>query len=90
MKKMELTNKISDFSVRGRLGSVFPVARNIGILLSNIAAAFVDYEHRPCIFIAFPIIFFILVNFLPSTPEYYLQSGHIVVRSCFNLHDFFI
>ncbi|XP_055309481.1 facilitated trehalose transporter Tret1-like isoform X1 [Sitodiplosis mosellana] len=69
--------EISNDNIRGRLGSVFPLARNTGILLANIAAAVVDYEHRPFIFVVFPVIFFIWINFLPSTPEYYLQCGKV-------------
>lgn len=63
-----------NFSVRGRLGSILPLARNSGILIAYIAGALVGYEYRPFVFIFIPIIYLILVYFLPNTPQHHLKK----------------
>lgn len=68
-----------NFSNRGRLGSFPQLARNIGILISYIVGAYVDYKYVPCIFIALPIIFGVLFVALPNTPLFYLQKNQIQV-----------
>lgn len=68
-----------DSSIRGRLGSLVPLARNTGVLIAYIGGAVIKYEHRPLIFIVFPITFLMLVYFLPSTPQYYLKKSDFKV-----------
>lgn len=67
------------FSVRGRLGSILPLARNIGVLIGYTVGATVRYEYRPYIFIVFPVIYLISVYTLPNTPQYYLQRENVEV-----------
>lgn len=67
-------SEISNDDIRGRLGSLVPLARNTGTLIAYIAGALIKYEYQPYIFIVIPITFLMLVYFLPSTPQYYLRK----------------
>lgn len=62
------------FSIRGRLGSIIQLSRNIGILISYIIGAVVDYKYIPCIFIFIPILYVVCFIFLPNTPQFYLHK----------------
>lgn len=62
-------------SIRGTLGSLTQLARNIGILIAYIVGTLIDYEYVPCIVIVFPVIFFLLFARLPDTPMYYLKRN---------------
>lgn len=74
------TNEIQcEISVRGRLGSILPLARNSGILIAFIAGALIKYEYRPYVFIFIPIVYLIWVYFLPNTPQFYLKNGNFQV-----------
>lgn len=77
---MDLSLNFCGGSVRGRLGSLTQLARHMGILISYVLGAFVDYEHIPCIVIVFPIIFLYLFYRLPNTPKYYLSTNQPEVR----------
>lgn len=67
------TSELHDFSIRGRLNSLVPLARNVGVLLAYIIGALIKYEDIPFVFILFPISYMILVFFLPNTPQYHLK-----------------
>lgn len=47
---MEKWKKNVFFSIRGRLGSILPLARNSGILIAYIAGASITYKYRPYFF----------------------------------------
>lgn len=64
------------FSIRGRLGSVSHLARNIGILIAYISGTLLEYNIIPRIFVALPIIFGICFSFFPNTPQFHLQKGN--------------
>lgn len=68
-------------SVRGRLGSILPLARNSGILIAFIAGALIKYEHRPYVFIFIPIIYLVWVFFLPNSPQFYLKNNKFQVST---------
>lgn len=72
---------ISNDDIRGRLGSISHLARNIGILISYIIGAILDYQTTPCVFVFVPIIFAILFTFFPNTAQYYLRKGQFKVRT---------
>lgn len=66
--------------IRGSLGSISHLARNIGILTIFIFGwASVPYHIVPCIFIAIPIVFAIWFTFIPNTPQYHFSKGNIQV-----------
>lgn len=67
------------FSIRGRLGAMIPLARNIGILVAYISGALIKYEHRPYIFIVLPITFLMLFYSLPSTAQFYFEKANLKV-----------
>lgn len=75
------------FSVRGRLGSITPLARNVGVLIGYIIGAGVDYEYRPYIFVFFPIVYLLSVYTLPNTPKYYMQHDTYAVNKTHYFHD---
>lgn len=60
---------IAEPNVRGRLGSMLLLVLNVGILLSYTVGAFVNYSIFPLTMIGVPIIFAIVVYFLPETPQ---------------------
>ncbi|XP_031622895.1 facilitated trehalose transporter Tret1-like [Contarinia nasturtii] len=66
-------SEISNDNMRGRLGAFTPLARNIGVMLSFIAGAIVEYQYWPYIFIFIPIIYLILLLLLPNTPQHYIE-----------------
>ncbi|XP_055307285.1 facilitated trehalose transporter Tret1-like, partial [Sitodiplosis mosellana] len=66
-------SEISNDNVRGRLGSLVSLARNIGVLMAYTGGVLIEYEHRPYIFILLPISYLIMVYFLPDTPQYHLK-----------------
>lgn len=68
------------FSIRGRLGSLTPLARNIGVLLSYTIGATVQYEFIPAIFIFIPILYMILLFLLPNTSQYYIKKDNLQVK----------
>ena len=74
---------IRDYSVRGRYGSITPLARNIGVLIGYVVGAVVEYEYRSYIFIVFPIVYLISVYYLPNTPQYYLHRENTEVIAFF-------
>lgn len=71
----------STLSIRGRLGSITPLARNVGVLIGYSVGAIVDYEHRPYIFVFFPIMYLFWLYSLPNTPQYYLHKGDYKVSN---------
>lgn len=76
-------SEISNDSIRGRLGSITPLSRNIGVLIGYVAGATVEFENRPYIFVFFPIMFLIWLYSLPNTPLHYIQTEQFEV-SFFN------
>lgn len=68
------------FSIRGRLGSLTPLARNVGVLIAYVVGATVDYEFIPAIFMYIPIVYMICMYFLPNTPQYHFQCENLKVR----------
>lgn len=66
--------------IRGRLGSIIQVTRNIGILFAYTLGAVLKYEHIPCIFICIPLLFVVCFVFVPNTPQHYLKKENIQVR----------
>lgn len=69
-------------SIRGRLGAIQPLARNLGLLLSFSIGSIVEYKYWPFIFIWIPVVYLVLLLFLNNTPQYYLQKGNCQVRIC--------
>ncbi|KAH8278584.1 hypothetical protein KR018_005542 [Drosophila ironensis] len=67
--------EISDPSIRGSLASTIVLNIGIGILMGNILGSFVAFRILPCILILFPLIYEVLIYFLPETPMFLLQTG---------------
>lgn len=68
------------YSLRGRLGSFTPLARNIGVLLAYTIGATIQYHIIPIIFIVIPIVYMILLSVLPNTPQYHIQNKNLQVN----------
>ncbi|XP_055299426.1 uncharacterized protein LOC129567002 [Sitodiplosis mosellana] len=68
-------SEISNDHIRGRLGSLTTLSRNIGVLLIFTIGAYADYFLVPCIFIFLPIAFLVVFFILPNTPQFYLRKG---------------
>lgn len=69
------------FSIRGRLGSITPLARNVGVLIGYTVGAVVEYEQRPFIFVFFPVMYLFWLYSLPNTPQHYLHRGDYQVST---------
>lgn len=78
-------SEISNDNIRGRLGSLTPLARNLGVLVAYIVGATVEYDIIPAIFIYFPIVYMVCLFFLPNTPQFHLQAENLKVRHKNNL-----
>lgn len=72
--------------MRGRLGSLTPLARNVGVLIAYIVGATVDYGVIPSILIYIPIVYIVCLYLLPNTPQFYLQRDRFEV----SLINFFL
>lgn len=72
-------SEISNDKIRGRLGSLTPLARNIGVLLSYVVGATVQYDIIPAIFVSIPIVYMILMFSLPNTPQYHIRNENLQV-----------
>lgn len=73
-------SEISNDRIRGRLGSITPLARNVGVLIAYIVGATVEYDIIPAILIYIPIFYMVFLFFLPNTPQYHLQTENIKVN----------
>ncbi|XP_031619137.1 facilitated trehalose transporter Tret1-like [Contarinia nasturtii] len=69
--------EISNDNIRGRLGSITPLARNVGVLIASIVGATVDYGVIPAILIYIPIVYIISLYFLPNTPLFHLSRDDV-------------
>lgn len=76
-------SNVLGFSIRGRLGSLTPLFRNIGVLISYIISGTVKYQNIPAILIFIPILYMVFLFFLPNTPQYHLQTENIKVKKLF-------
>lgn len=63
------------YRIRGALGSIQLLSRSFGYLAAFIVGAIVEYSIFPYIFIGVPVITFILVIFLPNSPQYLIRNG---------------
>lgn len=61
------------FRVRGALGTVSQLARNLGVLVSYIAGAYFSYETIPYLFMGISVLFLASFSILPNTPQYFLS-----------------
>lgn len=77
--------EISNDEVRGRLGSITPLSRNVGVLIGYCVGAVVEYQYRPYILVFFPVMFLFWLYSLPNTPQYYLSKGDHSVSNCVGL-----
>lgn len=82
-KKHLYINKIDYSSIRGRLGTMPLILRNIGTLLGFVLGATLTYNAIPLICVCIPIVFGIVFIMIPNTPRFYLQRGHIHVSDKF-------
>lgn len=62
-------------SVRGILGSMLMIFVNIGIMVSYIVGATMEYEHSPYVMMIFPIGVFVSFIFIPDTPMSLLERN---------------
>lgn len=76
-------SQISNDEYRGRLGSIVPLARNVGLLIGFSIGVIVEYKYWPFIFIWVPVIYLVLLLLLTNTPQFYLERGNFEVRFFF-------
>lgn len=72
-------SEIANDEIRGRLGAVATFSRNVGLLVSYILGAYLEYREIPVVCIIFPILFVILFTLMPNTPRFYLKIGKLHV-----------
>ena len=61
--------EIAENKIRGILGSFYVLAVNLGVLISFIAGAYLDFFIVPLLMIAVPTVFVVALIFLPDTPQ---------------------
>lgn len=73
--------------IRGTLGSIAQLSRNLGMLTAYVLSALIGYKQLPYIFIIIPIVYMINFISLPNTPQYLVKKGKFEVkRNIFKLH----
>lgn len=65
--------------IRGTLGSIANLCKNIGMLTSYILAAFLTYDQIPFVLIVIPIVYMINFAVLPNTPAFWVKRGEYEV-----------
>lgn len=76
-------SNVLGFSIRGRLGSLTPLFRNMGVLMGFAVGGTVKYQNIPAILIFIPILYMVFLFFQPNTPQYHLQTENIKVKKLF-------
>ncbi|XP_037039363.1 facilitated trehalose transporter Tret1-like isoform X2 [Bradysia coprophila] len=69
--------EIANKDIRGFLGLMGPLIVTVGILLSYICGAFIQYRSVPYCFIGFPVLFFVAMFFTPETPHKLIGKDRI-------------
>jgi MFS family permease len=72
--------EISDDKVRGRIGSIFAIAFNVGILVGYVTGSYLSYFQFPWVPIALITIFLIAFSFVAESPTYLLSKNKLTVR----------
>lgn len=67
------------FRIRGALSSLLTLKLNIGILFGYITGTYLQWFSRCIILMVFPILFFIIFNFIPESPQHFLKIGQFQV-----------
>lgn len=81
-EKITFSKNIFCCRVRGTLSSLLVLSCNIGTVSGFVIANYLDYHEQIKANIMLPILFLVLINFFPETPEYLLkQNQRIVSRS---------
>ncbi|KAH8278450.1 hypothetical protein KR018_003437, partial [Drosophila ironensis] len=68
-------SEICDENLRGTLTSSVILNLCTGMLLGFLLGSYVPYKVLPCIIIIVPIVYLILIYFLPESPMFLLQTG---------------
>lgn len=72
---MEMNIYLFHYRIRGRLGSLDLLFRNIGTMTIFIAGAYIDYIYLPRIFVIIYFVYLITFSLIPNTPQFYLRKG---------------
>lgn len=72
-------SEISDDKIRGTLGSVLPLAANIGVLLEVLLGGLVSYCMQPILFLILSAIFPLVFFAFPESPISLLNRNLIEV-----------
>lgn len=72
------------YRIRGALASLLTLNFNIGILFGYITGTYLQWQSRCIVLMVFPVIFFLIFNFIPESPQHFLKIGQFEV-GCF--HD---
>ncbi|XP_055375648.1 facilitated trehalose transporter Tret1-like [Condylostylus longicornis] len=67
--------EIANNNIRGSLGSMLVFIANIGLTFGYSLTAYLPYRIVPVITMWIPIIFTLMVAYLPETPRFYLLNG---------------
>lgn len=74
--------------IRGTLGSIAQLCRNVGMLTAYILSAIFDYNQLPYLYIIIPIVYMINFMSLPNTPQYLVRKGKFEVKEITGLIRF--
>lgn len=68
------------FRVRGTLGSLLVLTCNVGILFGYILAEYFAYFAQIKILLTIPVLYLLLHNYFPESPEYFMKRNQPKVR----------
>lgn len=74
--------------IRGTLSSLLVLSCNIGTVFGFVIANYLDYYEQIKANIMLPILFLVLINFFPETPEYLLKRNQRIVSRSWELNRF--
>ncbi|XP_045762224.1 facilitated trehalose transporter Tret1-like [Maniola jurtina] len=69
--------EISQDNIRGTLGTLSTLLQTLGVLLTFIIGAYLDYFTMNCIIMIFPILAILLMLKAPESPAYLVKRGQI-------------
>lgn len=80
-------SEIVDKEIRGALMSMGMMFLSCGVLIGFILPTKIDYYLTPCIALALPILYVVVVCFFPETPQSLLRSGQLAeAEAAFNFY----
>lgn len=95
-RKKNRIHRLLNFRFTPKFGAILLLSTNIGYFISFTAGLLLPYKVVPMVFVGFPIVFLILMLFLPESPVFLMMNEKMEVTkiskyfSLLNLHHWFL